>query len=340
VGRSTNPRGSRHFQRLASLINDDTITENMVKHAYRSGIGPPVASMKDVANPESLKAAADHYKSILGTDTGKHRSMRDLWGKLNADPRLIPLWLAVLGRPVIPEYVTQCYADHLRDWLAEIPNLTNDEASSQIASSLAHFSNESGRRSAEGHLNDDLTYALHDAQVRRRAQTNLVHETEHGEEIGGRDGVQFTSRLERQHELELAHREILSTHQAMSLASMGYPIPSGEDNEGFMADLIALGRDTHPALAGMLQHADPETLGRHLADIPDKVALVDYLDTHRLIPDSVIADVGRILVPLYASGAIPPTNLEPTLVELTAQMLHEYLSNRGETSHLPGGVTG
>jgi len=340
VGRSTKPGGSRHFQRLAGLMGDDTITEHMVKHAYRSGIGPPVTNMKDVANPEALKAAADHYRSILGTDNSKRRSMRDLWGKLNADPRLITLWLAVLGRPVIPEYVYQGYADHLRDWLAEIPSLTDDEASSRTASSLTHFSNETGRRSAEGHLNDDPTYALHDSQVRRRAQTNLDQEIEQAAILGGHDGSQFINRIERQHELALANREILLTHRAMSLASMGHPLPSGEDLEGFKADLIALLRDTHPAFAGMLQHADPERLGRHLADIPNKVALVDYLDTHRSIPDSVITDVGRILVPLYVSGAIPPTNLEPTLVELTAQMLHEYLSNRGETNHLPGRVTG
>jgi len=340
VGRSKNPRGSRHFQRLARLMGDDTITENMVKHAYRSGIGPRIATMKDVADPEALKAAADHYRSIHGTDNGKHRSMRDQWGKLNADPRLLTLWLAVLGRSVIPKYVSQGYADHLRNWLAEIPSLTDDEASSRIASSLRQFSDETGRRSAEGHLNDDPTYALHDSQVRRRAQTNLNNEIEHAAILGGRDGSQFTKQLERQHELERANEEILSTHRVMSLASMGHPLPSGEALEDFKADLIALGRDTHPALAGMLQHADPETLGRHLADIPDKAALIDYLDTHRSIPDSVIADVGRILVPLYASKAIPPTHLEPTLVELTAQMLHEYLSNRGETNHLPRRVTG
>jgi len=339
VGRSTNPRGSRHFQRLAGLMNDETITENMVKHAYRSGIGPPVASMKDVANPESLKAAADHYKSILGTGTGKHRSMRDLWGKLNADPNLIPLWLAVLGRPVIPEYVSKGYADHLRDWLAEIPRLTDDEASSRIASSLTHFSKETDRRSAEGRLNDDPTYALHASQVHRRAQTNVDHEIVHAAILGGHDGSRFANRIELQHELELADGEIRSTHQAMSLASTGHPLPSGEELEGFKANLIALLRDTHPAFARMLQHADVKTLGRQLADIPNKAALVNYLDTPRSIPDSVITDVGRILVPLYVSGAIPPTNLEPTLVELTAQMLHEYLSNRGETNHLPRRVT-
>jgi len=337
VGRSTNPKGSRHFQRLAHVMGDHTITENMVKHAYRSGIGPRVASMKDVADPESLKSAADHYRSLLGTDNGSHRSMRQVWRDCRADPLLLPLFLEILGKPVIPEYVAKGYADHLRNGLADLFNASDDEAQDRLTNSFASFSDELIQRSAEGHLADDPTYALHDAQVRRRAELNIGDELQHAG-----DNPRFKERIEAPHELDLANQEILSTHRSMSLASTGHGLPSGESLEDLKANLVGLVRDTNPLWANIPQHTDPEHLGTFLADIPNKRALMEYLDTHHSFPSSVTTQIHLRLfqVSRYFPRGISPTDLETVLVELTAQMLHEYLTCHDGTGSIPESIHG